>query len=416
MDRKLSVTDSGAKTDQMAMTAKLAQRARRHAPVLKCDLLEPFAPVMLGITLLSPGEQSPSTPHIPVGPEDTRAVIEYAIWWNGDIQHLYELEHVWVFLDEADQIVHVAASAHGGIFDMACGLEDGRPLLFCEPGKHAHADRAETIVSRRAGLDSACNDLDGSRGILINDIFAQALGFLTPYDHFLAREYLKSQQFSPIYAFSVSFDLASLPMLSWTELHAQIPRYLRDQMEGLRASRKGIKAIFVDSGDTLIDEGSQTFDAAEPDLVLTAQPIAGAPQLVAAIKEYDYPLALVADGRELSFVNVHVPLGFWDAFDARAISEICGVSKPDPAIFREAMFKLGLRESDADGIVFFGNNLGRDIRGGNALGMKTVWLDWGDRYPKQPSGEIEQPDFIVKTPLELLEIIEKLDRLPAESD
>jgi putative hydrolase of the HAD superfamily len=395
---------------QAVMSAPVAGLARRHAPRLLCDRKEPFRPVMLGVTILAPGEGSPSTRHVPTGPETTQTIIEYAIWWDGDIEHLYELEHVWVFVDAEGEMVHVAASAHGGIFDMACEKDGARPVLYCEPGKHAHAGSAGTLAADRSRTDRACLDQPGLSGILVNDIFAEALGFLAPYDHFLAREHLKAQRFTPDYAFTREFDLAHLPMLSWPELRARIPRSLRDQLEGLRAARRGVKAVFVDSGDTLIDEGSQVFEAGEPDLVLSAQAIAGAARLIAEIKARGYLLALVADGREESFVNVHTQLGLWESFDVRAISEIAGFLKPHPALFREAMAKLGLRETDAGGVVFFGNNLKRDIRGGNELGMTTVWLDWVDRYDKKPDGQIEQPDYVVKAPYDLLDVIERLER------
>ncbi|NIY72010.1 hypothetical protein HCZ30_06110 [Marivivens donghaensis] len=44
-----------------------------------------------------------------------------------------------------------------------------------------------------------------------------------------------------------------------------------------------------------------------------------------------------------SFRNVHGALGFFDHFDARAISETVGVTKPHPLMFIDAMRKLGLR-------------------------------------------------------------------------
>lgn len=391
------------------MTATVSIPARRHAPILMCDAGEPFRPVWIGVTRLEPGDTSPTTPHVLTGPAGTHSVLEYAIWWDGDIGHLYELEHVWVFLDQYGERLHVAASAHGGILDMNCVSEDGRPLLYCEPGKHAHAESRDALMQRGDSLARACTREPEARGILVNDLFAEALTFLTPYDRFLAREYLRALQFTPNFNFTTRFDLAALPMMSWHELQLHIPRFLRDQMESLRAARQGVKAIFIDSGDTLIDEASQIFDRDEPDLVLSARIIAGADALIDGLRTRGYPIALVADGREQSFINVHEPLGFWDAFDGRAISEITGVCKPDPVIFHEAMSKLGLRESDAEGIIMVGNNLARDIRGANALGLVTIWLDWVDRYDKLPNGDIERPDFIAKTPADVLAIIESLE-------
>ncbi|WP_316860362.1 HAD family hydrolase [uncultured Cohaesibacter sp.] len=202
--------------------------------------------------------------------------------------------------------------------------------------------------------------------------------------------------------------------MSWRELNSYIPRYLREQTEMLRRTKKGVKAIFVDSGDTLIDEGSQLFSEDRSDLVLSARPIDTSRQLINELKERGYLVALVADGLEQSFRNVLRANGFWDHFDAMAISENCGVSKPHPRMFQEAMLELGLRPEDAEGIIMLGNNLARDIRGANALGLTSVWIDWVDRYDKTPKDDIEKPDFTISKPIELLEVIEKTGAIGPE--
>jgi len=62
-------------------------------------------------------------------------------------RHLYELEHVWVYLDTAGKPVWVEASSHGDYASMV--LEDGsmpmdgtHPLVYSQPGKHAFAPTA----------------------------------------------------------------------------------------------------------------------------------------------------------------------------------------------------------------------------------------------------------------------------------
>lgn len=64
-----------------------------------------------------------------------------AIWWDWDIGHLYELEHVWVYLDDQGRVRRGEASAHGGYHDMAVDgrlpLTGQRLTLCSEPGKHA---------------------------------------------------------------------------------------------------------------------------------------------------------------------------------------------------------------------------------------------------------------------------------------
>jgi hypothetical protein len=44
------------------------------------------------------------------GEAEAALAIEYAIWWDWDIGHLYELEHVWVYLDADRQVIRGEAS------------------------------------------------------------------------------------------------------------------------------------------------------------------------------------------------------------------------------------------------------------------------------------------------------------------
>jgi hypothetical protein len=45
------------------------------------------------------------------------------------------------------------------------------------------------------------------------------------------------------------------------------------------------------------------------------------------------------------------------------------------------------------------------------LGLISVWLDWSPRRPKIPADASEVPQFTIKTPLELLEVIEMLEKM-----
>lgn len=397
-------------TPLMPLDAATATLARRHAPLLRLDAAEPFRPDAAGITLLAPGQRSPSCRHTPCAPEGTAQVIEYALWWDGDIQHLYELEHVWISLDATGRPLACAASAHGALREMDCAWQDHRPVLFCEPGKHAHAGDPAPILDRRAALTRTCTSAEDLTGIAIPDMLAAELSFLSAYDQFLGREYLASLRFTPTFDFTVTADTSDLLYLSWPELRAEIPRDLRARLETLRRRRRGLKAVFLDSGNTLIDEPSQIWDADRTDIVLSADPIPGGDTLVAALRARGLPVALVADGREESFVNVHGAMGFWNMFDSKAISENVGAAKPHPRMFTEAMRKLGLRPEDGPGIVMLGNNMKRDIRGANALGLTSVWLDRNDRYDRVPEGEQDMADHTIPDLDSFLALIETLQQ------
>ena len=45
----------------------------------------------------------------------TRAgrVLEYALYYYADIQHVYELEHCWMYLNAREELIGVKATRHG---------------------------------------------------------------------------------------------------------------------------------------------------------------------------------------------------------------------------------------------------------------------------------------------------------------
>lgn len=166
-------------------------------------------------------------------------------------------------------------------------------------------------------------------------------------------------------------------------------------------------AICLDCGDTLIDEGTE--EKTEAGISLRADLIPGADNLLHELIKMGYPLALVADGPTDTFVNNLSPYGLYDLFDAYAISAEVGVPKPDRRMFDHALTQLNIDEHDYGQVVMVGNSLSRDIKGANQIGMVSVWLDWAPRRSKIPADDSEKPDYTIKTPLELLDILAELE-------
>jgi putative hydrolase of the HAD superfamily len=179
----------------------------------------------------------------------------------------------------------------------------------------------------------------------------------------------------------------------------------------MSATNRKILAVLLDCGDTLIDEATQEFG--ESDFALRAALIPGAGELVRALKQRAYPLALVADGPSQTFRNLLGQHGLFDLFDVRAISQEVGVDKPHPAMFRAALDALGILPERYGQVVMVGNNLERDIKGANALGLLSVWIDWAPRRAKVPADPSEQPRYTIKMPLELLPLLEALENTGA---
>lgn len=171
--------------------------------------------------------------------------------------------------------------------------------------------------------------------------------------------------------------------------------------------QRKLLAVCLDFGDTLADEGTEIKD--ETLTTLHAELIPGAAELVRELKRRGYPLALIADGRPGTFANVLGHYGLYHLFDAHTISEQVGAEKPDPRMFHDAMRQMGIAREDYGRVLMLGNNLERDIKGANRVGMISVWLDWAPRRAKTPADASEAPQHTIRLPLELLAVIDRLE-------
>jgi putative hydrolase of the HAD superfamily len=167
-------------------------------------------------------------------------------------------------------------------------------------------------------------------------------------------------------------------------------------------------AICFDCGDTLVDEATEIKDA--NGATLRAELIPGAGELLRELSRRGYRLALVADGPPATFANVLTQHQLYGYFDAFAISGDLGCLKPDRRIFAHALGQLGIRPEEYARTLMVGNNLARDVKGANGLGMISVWLDWAPRRAKVPADDSEAPRYTIRQPLELIELIERLER------
>lgn len=173
--------------------------------------------------------------------------------------------------------------------------------------------------------------------------------------------------------------------------------------------------VFIDSGDTIIDEASQVFSA--DGVVLKARCIPGADRMLRQLRAEGYRVAMVADGLAQSFRNVYNELGLNEYFEARIYSSDVGADKPSPKMFDAAFRELGLSPEDRGRVVMVGNNLERDIAGANAYGITSVLLDRSPRYRATPHSPAETPDYVIHSPLELSALLHRLDAsLPEEKE
>jgi putative hydrolase of the HAD superfamily len=364
--------------------------AAAHAPILVATADEPFPPRVYGYTIFRAAGPSPSS-KFAVTPR-AAAVIEYAVWYDYDIAHLYDLEHVWVHVDAAGAVVAVEASRHGQRLDMAgAAVEAGHPVLAIETGKHAHWPTPAAMAPAHGFVTVACGRLAGAEGVHLGNRFAEAgLFSATPRERRIVRRMLHARRLVPDFSRWRRFSTATVHLTPWPRLAAWIPVRVRELIDAAVAETPHLAAVLLDCGDTLVDEASEV-KMPDGEVVTAAHLVPGAREVVAALKAEGYPLALVADGRHVSFETVLGAHRLWDAFDARIISEDVGAEKPDPAMFAAALAALGLGGADAGRVVMVGNNLARDIAGANRAGLISVFMGWSPRRSHEPSGADEAP-------------------------
>ncbi|MBB4008557.1 HAD family hydrolase [Allorhizobium taibaishanense] len=179
-------------------------------------------------------------------------------------------------------------------------------------------------------------------------------------------------------------------------------------MNEQKGNARRLAAIFLDCGDTLVDERSEV-KLADSEIVVSAELIPGADTVVETLKRMGHVLVLVADGPVATFENVLKPRGLWQHFSHHVISERVGVHKPDPAMFRAALAAIGLGEDRAGDVVMVGNNLSRDILGANHMGMTSVFLKWSTLRSHVPACEDEIPDYTIEQITDLPSLIARLD-------
>jgi putative hydrolase of the HAD superfamily len=115
----------------------------------------------------------------------------------------------------------------------------------------------------------------------------------------------------------------------------------------------------------------------------------GALELLGSLRDRGLKLALITNGLAETHREKIAILRLEDAFDEIFIADEIGMIKPDPRVFRLAAERLGVI---AEACAMVGDRFDRDVRGGHATGMFTVWMNVRDE--RVPEGG-PQPDAIV---------------------
>ncbi len=208
----------------------------KYQPHIYRDSREPFPIRYIGCTVFTHKERSLSFPKWEVDPaaEGLKAIIEYAIYYDYDIQHLYDLEHIWVGIDESGAVADCWCSFHGMRL-RAAGVPFFRvvgthPVLYAQPGKHAMLPNPE-LFGLHPQFATACGESAGG-GLLIPDFLMGTVTTDDAQDEKIRAHICKNYTFVPSLEF-VREELTAEQFVSWPQLLKRIPQLLKTELEKL---------------------------------------------------------------------------------------------------------------------------------------------------------------------------------------
>ena len=205
--------------------------AVKYAPIILADEREPFTIVCAGYTIFEHEDASPSfkpdrrVEWSSAGYSAVRA-IEYALWWDWDIGHLYELEHAWTFVGSNGEVVAVEASWHGMYGQAEIGgkpvVEGTHPILLAQPGKHAMAVNIEPFNEIREWAEEEAGPKAGKDALLETRLFKGRMP-KTPENDAKVIVYLKKLAFKPSWNFTKRFPVTRDMLVPWQAMDERIP-------------------------------------------------------------------------------------------------------------------------------------------------------------------------------------------------
>lgn len=207
----------------------------KYAPIIMFDEREPFLPVRVGYTIFREKvSTSSSFPREIVLSDGEKFCIEYAIYWDWDIGHLYELEHAWVYVDSEEKVSRVEASWHGRYNTMENVeiREETHPVLYSQPGKHAFAPNPSWFEPKER-FALSCTQEAGIGGLLVTKLFEGKISKSLDEDE-LVLQYLSRFAFTPSFNFNKEFRFTKEHFYPWEEVDKWIPKRVKEVLENIK--------------------------------------------------------------------------------------------------------------------------------------------------------------------------------------
>ena len=220
------------------MDGSMLSLFQTYAPLVYHDEKEPFPLRAVGCTRFQKPGTSLTVPGLSWDPKEQGAaqILEYALYYDYDIQHLYDLEHVWVAVDDGGAVVDCWCSFHGMVL-RAWGLpqffqlQGTHPVLYSEPGKHALMPDP-SLFGLHPQYPACCDSLAGG-GLLVPPMLVDRMRTDAAQDEAVCRYIRAHFRFAP----SERYTAAPWPedlFLEASVLLNRIPELVAVQLEQIR--------------------------------------------------------------------------------------------------------------------------------------------------------------------------------------
>lgn len=145
--------------------------ALKYFPKVYFDKEEPFDVKLIGYHIYRVSQESLTFDRkVWVDPLKVRYVIEYAIYFDYDIEHMYDLEHIWIYVGFDGKVTDAECSSHGryvNCWRLHPEAEDGEKItLYSQPGKHAFYPEGRLFLLF-PDYEEVCMNKAGAAGLLV---------------------------------------------------------------------------------------------------------------------------------------------------------------------------------------------------------------------------------------------------------
>lgn len=163
------------------------------------------------------------------------SVLEYVYYLDYDIQHLYDLEHIWVYVDADGKVVGAEGSYHGRFLNAmnktfdGMELRDGKRLvMYSQPGKHAFLSDPR-LMYLYSELYTSCDRLAGIGGLDAPERFVKDISCSDSDNHKVVSYIRDNYRFVPSMEFK-EHEISKDDYIPWEELADRIPDYIRAEL------------------------------------------------------------------------------------------------------------------------------------------------------------------------------------------